>query len=31
VAKTPDMAALCAALHDLVSHAKRVEGRDGAQ
>jgi uroporphyrinogen-III synthase len=31
VAKTPDMAALCAALHDLVSHAKRVEGKDGAQ
>ncbi len=31
VAKTPDMGALCAALHDLVSHAKRVEGRDGAQ
>jgi uroporphyrinogen-III synthase len=31
VAQTPDMGALCAALHDLVSHAKRVEGRDGAQ
>lgn len=26
VAKSPDRAALCAALHDLVSHAKRVEG-----
>ncbi len=25
VAKSPDRAALCAALHDLVSHAKRVE------
>ncbi|MBE0453073.1 MAG: uroporphyrinogen-III synthase [Roseovarius sp.] len=31
VAKTPDMASLCAGLHDLVSHAKRVEGREGPQ
>lgn len=31
IAATPNAASLCAALHDLVTHAKRVEGHKDAQ